>query len=170
MRETRLLYWGQRYHLSSSEKGGLMPEKDSERDSPVSSEEAAVSFSVEEWALLDAGQRKRYWDVTEGNYETVASLVGALREMVSEKDSGRRLVGQDSSLQVEAKSEDQVESTGPVQNKKGKQKRSKGKNWLLVRAERSLRSQPKMNRSGEKGQTEPVGLEPGTIGFTKCKQ
>ncbi|XP_060094127.1 zinc finger protein 560-like [Heteronotia binoei] len=42
---------------------------------PMSFEEVAISFTAEEWARLDAGRRKLYWDVTEENYENVASLV-----------------------------------------------------------------------------------------------
>ncbi|XP_060119667.1 zinc finger protein 436-like [Heteronotia binoei] len=94
--------------------------------SPMSFEEVAISFSAEEWTFLDAGQKKLYWDVTEENYETVASLVGAVREMVSEKESGSRLVEKGNHPQVEAKSGDQGASTGRCRRKKeAKEKRKK---------------------------------------------
>ncbi|XP_060119664.1 general transcription factor II-I repeat domain-containing protein 2-like [Heteronotia binoei] len=64
-----------------------------ENTSAVSFEEVAVVFTEEEWDLLDADQKKLYWDVMEENYETVNSLVEDMREMASKKKSAQNKTG-----------------------------------------------------------------------------
>ncbi|XP_015284758.1 PREDICTED: zinc finger protein 331-like [Gekko japonicus] len=78
------------------------------KQSLMSFEEVALCFTGEEWALLDPGQRKLFWEVMEENYETVTSLGADLREMVGEKEPGRLILEKYEDLYVEAKSGDQV--------------------------------------------------------------
>ncbi|XP_060116166.1 zinc finger protein 560-like [Heteronotia binoei] len=46
-----------------------------ERDpQPVPFEEVAVSFTLQEWAVLDPGQRQLYWEVMEEKHTMMTSL------------------------------------------------------------------------------------------------